>query len=126
MKEENIRTEMVLGKGSTEKLNNKTVAIFGVGGVGGHACEALARAGVGNFVLVDNDTVSLSNINRQVIALHSTVGKDKVEVMKERILDINPDAKVETIKKFFLPENSNEFDFLTVIVFKCKSLVVFE
>lgn len=111
MKEENIRTEMVLGKGSSEKLKNKTVAIFGIGGVGGHACDALARCGIGNIVLVDNDTVSLSNINRQIIATHSTVGKDKVEVMKERILDINPECNVTSIKKFFLPENSNEFDF---------------
>lgn len=111
MKEENIRTEMVLGKGTTDILKNKTVAIFGIGGVGGHACDALARLGIGNFVLVDNDTVSLSNINRQIIALHSTVGKYKTEVMKERILDINPDCNVEVINKFFLPENSSEFDF---------------
>ncbi|MCQ2911283.1 MAG: tRNA threonylcarbamoyladenosine dehydratase [Clostridia bacterium] len=111
MKEENIRTEMVLGKGTSDILKNKTVAIFGIGGVGGHACDALARLGIGNFVLVDNDTVSLSNINRQIIALHSTVGKYKTEVMKERILDINPDCNVEVINKFFLPENSSEFDF---------------
>lgn len=111
MKEENIRTEMVLGKGTTDILKNKTVAIFGIGGVGGHACDALARLGIGNFVLVDNDTVSLSNINRQIIALHSTVGKYKTEVMKERILDINPECNVEVINKFFLPENSSEFDF---------------
>ncbi|MCQ2978305.1 MAG: tRNA threonylcarbamoyladenosine dehydratase [Clostridia bacterium] len=111
MKEENIRTEMVLGKDTTNILKDKTVAVFGIGGVGGHACDALARCGIGNFVLVDNDTVSLSNINRQLIALHSTVGRNKTEVMKERILDINPECNVETVNKFFLPENANEFDF---------------
>lgn len=105
------RTEMIIGKCALEKLKNSHVAIFGVGGVGGYVAEALARAGVYNIDLIDNDTVSTSNINRQIIALLSTVGKYKVDVMKERILDINPDAKVNCHKVFFLPEISDRFDF---------------
>ena len=92
------------------RLYNSNVIIFGVGGVGGYVTEALARSGVGSFTLVDKDTVSISNINRQIIATESTVGRDKVDVMKERILDINPHAKVEIIKCFYLPENADEFD----------------
>ena len=105
------RTELILGFEAMEKLNNSTVAIFGIGGVGGYVCEALARSGVGSFVLVDSDTVALTNINRQIIATLDTVGKYKCEVMKDRILSINPDAKVEIYNKFFLPENQDEFDF---------------
>ena len=109
--EELSRTEMLLGKDAVEALKDKRVIVFGVGGVGGYACEALARTGVGQIDLVDNDTVSLSNINRQIIALHSTVGKSKVEVMKERIFDINPQIKVNAKNMFFTPETSGEIDF---------------
>ena len=109
--EQFIRTEMLLGAETLEKLQNAHIAVFGVGGVGGYVVEALARSGVGQFDLIDNDTVTLSNINRQIIATHSSVGKYKVDVMKERILDINPAAKVNVHKCFFLPENSKEFDF---------------
>lgn len=109
--EQFVRTEMLLGAETMEKLQNAHVAIFGVGGVGGYVAEALARSGVGKFDLIDNDTVALSNINRQIIATHSSVGKYKVDVMKERILDINPNAEVTVHKCFFLPENSGEFDF---------------
>ncbi len=105
------RTRLLLGEEPIDKLKKATVAVFGIGGVGGYTVEALARSGVGNLVLVDNDTVSLTNINRQIIALHSTVGKYKTEVMKERILDINPDAQVEIHTCFFLPENAEQFDF---------------
>ena len=109
VKEEHIRSAMLLGEDGIEKLAAAKVAVFGVGGVGGYICEALARAGVGEIHLFDNDTVSLSNINRQIIALHSTVGLPKVEVMKERILDINPDCKVVTHQVFYLPENADDF-----------------
>lgn len=105
------RTELLLGKDGIEKLKNSYIAIFGIGGVGGYTAEALARSGVGRLDLIDNDTVALSNINRQIIALHSTVGRYKVDVMKERISDINPDAEVNAIKCFFLPENKDEFNF---------------
>ena len=111
MKEEFCRTSLLLGEDGIEKLNNAKVAVFGVGGVGGYVAEALARSGVGSFVLVDKDDVSVSNINRQIIALQSTVGKYKVDVMRDRILDINPEANVEVYKTFFLPDNSDEFDF---------------
>lgn len=109
VKEEHIRSAMLLGEGGIKKLTAAKVAVFGVGGVGGYVCEALARAGVGELHLFDNDVVSLSNINRQIIALHSTVGRPKVEVMRERILDINPDCKVVTHQVFYLPENANNF-----------------
>ena len=109
--EQFVRTEMLLGVGAMDKLKNAHVAVFGVGGVGGYVVEALARSGVGKFDLIDNDTVALSNINRQIIATHSTVGKYKVDVMKERILDINPKAEVTVHKCFYLPENADEFDF---------------
>lgn len=105
------RTELLLGEDAIRKLNNCRVAVFGVGGVGGYTVEALARSGVGNIDIIDNDVVSESNINRQIIALHSTVGRYKVDVMKERILDINPDANVNAYKTFFMPETENEFDF---------------
>lgn len=105
------RTEILLGAESIEKLGNATVAVFGIGGVGGFAAEALARSGVGHLELIDYDTVSVSNINRQIVALHSTVGKYKVDVMKERILDINPEIEVTARKCFYLPETANQFDF---------------
>lgn len=109
--EELLRTEMLLGKEAVEVLKSKRVIVFGIGGVGGYVCEALARTGVGYIDLVDNDTVSLSNINRQIIALHSTVGKPKVEAMRERIYDISPQIKVNTYNMLFTPETSCEFDF---------------
>ena len=109
VKEEHTRSAMLLGEGGIKKLTAAKVAVFGVGGVGGYVCEALARAGVGELHLFDNDVVSLSNINRQIIALHSTVGRPKVEVMRERILDINPDCKVITHQVFYLPENADDF-----------------
>lgn len=105
------RIEFLLGKDAVSHLHDKKVAVFGVGGVGGFVVEALARSGVGKFVLVDNDTVSITNINRQIIATHDTIGRSKVEVMKERILSINPKAQVETYRCFFLPENEEQFDF---------------
>ncbi len=105
------RTEMLFGKESIEKLKNKHVCVFGVGGVGGYVCEALARTGIGKVDLVDNDTVSESNINRQIIALHSTVGRYKTEVMKERMLDINPNMEINIYNCFYTPETSHIFDF---------------
>lgn len=100
------RTEILIGKSALEKLSQSTVIIFGVGGVGSYTAEALARAGIGHLVLVDYDEICLTNINRQLHALYSTIGKAKVEVMKNRILDINPKAKVEAIKEFFSAENA--------------------
>lgn len=100
------RTELLIGKQGLEKLHNAKIAIFGIGGVGSFVVEGLVRAGVQNFVLVDNDKISLTNLNRQLIATQKTIGKDKVEVAKERILGINPKAKVEVFKEFFL-SNSN-------------------
>ena len=108
-KEEHIRSAMLLGEDAIERLAAAKVAVFGVGGVGGYVCEALARAGVGELHLFDNDVVSLSNINRQIVALHSTVGRPKVEVMRDRILDINPDCRVVTHQFFYLPENADNF-----------------
>lgn len=105
------RAELLIGQAALEKLQNSRVAIFGVGGVGGYVCEALVRSGVGHFDLIDNDTVSLTNINRQIIALHSTIGKLKVDVMKERMLDINPDVDVLVHPCFYLPETADQFDF---------------
>ena len=104
------RTELIIGKEKQEILRNAKVAVFGIGGVGSYVVEGLARTGVGNFILVDKDDVSVSNINRQIIALHSTVGKAKVEVAKSRILEINPDAKVEIHKEFFMPETTGILD----------------
>ena len=111
MSEKFSRTEMLVGEDAINKLSQCRVAVFGVGGVGGYVCEALVRAGVGAIDLIDNDVVSVSNINRQIIALSSTVGQEKTQVMRDRILDINPAAKVETVKAFVLPENIDEFDF---------------
>lgn len=105
-----MRTELLFGSEGMEKLKNAKVALFGVGGVGGYVAEALARSGVGNMVLTDNDFVSVSNINRQIIALHSTVGRPKVEVMKERLLDINPEINLELHQSFYLPENHDDYD----------------
>ena len=111
MREELSRTELLIGNDSLIRLNNAKVAVFGIGGVGGYAVEALVRGGIGSFVLIDNDTICASNINRQIIATTKTIGRYKTEVMKERILDINPNAYVETYECFFLPENSGKFDF---------------
>ena len=105
------RTEIILGKCGVERLKKSRVAVFGIGGVGGYVAEALARSGVGALDLIDNDEVSLTNINRQIIALHSTVGRPKVDVMKERILDINPECNVRIFQCFYLPETKNLFDF---------------
>ena len=111
MQEQFTRTALLLGEEGIHKLNRSRVAIFGIGGVGGYTVEALARSGVGHFLLVDNDKVALSNLNRQIIATLDTVGRYKTQVMKERILSINPEAEVETRECFFLPENAEEFDF---------------
>ena len=105
------RTQLLLGKDNMDRLSVAKVAIFGIGGVGGYVAEALARSGVGSFVLVDDDKVCLTNLNRQIIATRKTVGKYKAEVMRDRILEINPDAEVEVRKCFYLPENADEFDF---------------
>ncbi len=105
------RTELLLGKKAMEKLARSRVAVFGIGGVGGYVCEALVRSGVGAFDLIDDDKVCLTNLNRQIIATRKTVGKYKAEVMKDRILEINPDAQVNVHKCFFLPENADEFPF---------------
>lgn len=105
------RTALLLGKASVEKLAEKRVAVFGVGGVGGFVCEGLVRAGIGAIDIVDKDTVALSNLNRQLIALHSTVGKNKVDVLEERLKDINKNLIIKKYKCFFLPETSETFDF---------------
>ena len=105
------RTQLIFGAENMDKLQKSRVAVFGVGGVGGYTVEALARSGVGTLDLIDNDKVCLSNINRQIIATRSTVGKYKVDVAKERILDINPDAKVNIYKTFYLPETKDQFHF---------------
>ena len=105
------RTELLLGKEAMDKLASSRVAVFGVGGVGGFAAEALARSGVGALDLVDNDTVSLSNLNRQIIALHSTVGRKKTDAAAERILDINPAVKLKTWPLFYGPDTASLFDF---------------
>lgn len=104
MQEQFVRTALLLGEEGIDKLSRSKVAVFGIGGVGGFTVEALARSGVGYFLLVDNDKVALSNLNRQIIATLDTVGRYKTQVMKERILSINPQAAVETRECFFLPE----------------------
>lgn len=106
------RTENLLGLAAMERLKSVRVAIFGIGGVGGYVAEALVRSGVFHLDLIDNDEVALTNLNRQIIATHSTLGMPKVDVMKNRIMDINPDADVRTFKCFYLPETSRMFDFL--------------
>lgn len=105
------RTELLFGSEAIQRLQNAHVAVFGIGGVGGFTVEALARSGVGSFDLIDNDTVALTNLNRQIIALHETIGRPKVEVMAERIHSINPEAKVTIHQCFFLPETKDQFDF---------------
>lgn len=110
-KEEFSRTANLIGEDSLIILKNSSVAVFGAGGVGGFVCEALARCGVGSLTIVDHDTVSLSNINRQIIALHSTVGQKKVDVIEKRVLDINPECRVEKRDCFYLSENADTFDF---------------
>lgn len=104
------RTEMVLGTASTEKLNKSSVLVFGLGGVGSYVVESLARSGVGRIGIVDNDTVNESNINRQIIALHSTVGRAKTDVVEERIHDINPACTVDKYTMFYLPENASKIN----------------
>lgn len=105
------RTELLFGKKAMEKFAGSRVAVFGIGGVGGYTTEALVRSGIGEIDLIDSDRVSLTNLNRQIIALRSTVGKYKVDVMQERIMDINPDIKVHVHKCFYLPETKDQFDF---------------
>lgn len=104
------RTELIIGREKIKRLNNAKVAIFGLGGVGSYVLEGLVRAGIGNFVLVDKDVVDITNLNRQIIATHKTIGKPKVEVARERVLDINPDAKVEIHQEFFMPETEGILD----------------
>lgn len=111
MEERLQRTEMLIGEEGIKKLSKAHVAVFGIGGVGGYVVEALARCGVGELTLIDKDVVSLSNLNRQIIALHSTIGKLKTQVMKERIAQISPEICVNTQDVFFLPENSHTFSF---------------
>ena len=105
------RTQLLIGEEGINRLKGAKVAVFGIGGVGGYVCEALVRSGVGAFDLIDDDKVCLTNLNRQIIATRKTIGKYKVDVMKERILDINPDADVQVHKCFFLPENAADFPF---------------
>lgn len=105
------RTERLIGQEAVKKLNNARVIVFGVGGVGSYVCEALARTGIGAMEIVDKDVVDITNINRQLIALHSTIGKPKVEVCRNRLLDINPAMEVTARQCFYLPEKSDEFDF---------------
>ncbi len=111
MQEQFVRTSLLLGEEAIDALATKRVAVFGIGGVGGHVCEALVRSGVGHFDLIDKDEVSVSNINRQLVATLSTVGRSKAEVMKEHMLDINPEVDVRIHNCFFLPDNADEFDF---------------
>lgn len=105
------RMELILGAEALVKLKKSRVAVFGIGGVGGYTVEALARSGIGALDIIDNDVVALSNLNRQIIATHSTIGQYKVDVAMQRIADINPECKVTAHKTFFLPENSADFDF---------------
>lgn len=111
MSEQFLRTEFLIGKDGIEKLKNARVAIFGIGGVGGYTAEALTRCGIGTIDIIDNDTINITNINRQIYALHSTLDQYKVDVAKQRMLDINPNVKVNTYKIFYMPETSHLFDF---------------
>lgn len=111
MKEQFARTEAIIGSAAVEKLQSAAVIVFGIGGVGSYVVEGLARAGVGKLTLVDNDVIDITNINRQLPALHSTVGKSKAETMANRVKDINPECDVEAIECFFMPENADQFDF---------------
>ena len=104
------RTELLIGKDGIQKLQNAKVAVFGIGGVGSFVVEGLVRAGIGNFILVDNDNVELTNLNRQIIAIHKTIGQPKVEVAKSRILEINSTANVEIYQEFFMPESEEILD----------------
>ncbi len=105
------RTRLLLGPDAMESLGNKRVAVFGIGGVGGYVCEALVRSGIGAFDLIDDDKVCLTNLNRQIIATRKTIGQYKVDVMRDRMLDINPNADIRVHKCFFLPENADDFPF---------------
>ncbi len=105
------RTQLLLGAEGMERLNGSRVAVFGIGGVGGYVCEALVRSGIGAFDLIDDDKVCLTNLNRQIIATRKTIGQYKVEVMRDRMLEINPDVRINIHKCFFLPENADEFPF---------------
>ena len=111
MQDQYSRTQLLLGAEAMEKLHNSRVAVFGIGGVGGYTVEALARSGVGALDLIDDDKVCLTNLNRQILATHKTVGKYKVDVAEERIHDINPDAVVNTYKTFYMPDTADQFDF---------------
>lgn len=111
MIEQFSRTQLLLGEEAMNKLYRARVAVFGIGGVGGYTVEALARCGIGGLDLIDSDTVSVSNINRQILATHSTVGRLKVDVAKERVLDINPNCTVRTYPCFYLPDTADQFDF---------------
>ena len=113
MQEQFLRTAMLLGEEAVTRLQKARVAVFGIGGVGGYTVEALARSGIGQLDLIDSDTVSQSNINRQILATHSTVGMPKVEAAKARVLDINPDCVVRTHQVFYTPETADSFDFRT-------------
>lgn len=111
MQEQFSRIEILLGAEAMARLQNARVAVFGIGGVGGHTVEALARSGVGTLDIIDNDTVAVSNLNRQIIATHKTLGQYKVDAAKERLLEINPDMTVNTYQCFYLPETADQFDF---------------
>ena len=117
------RTELLIGKQGIEKLQRAKVAVFGIGGVGSYTVEALARAGIGNFILVDNDTVALTNINRQLIATHKTIDMPKVEVAKQRILEINPNANVEIYQELFMPETQGILDNTIDYIIDCVDTV---
>ncbi len=123
IEEQLSRTELLIGKEKVEKLRKAKVAVFGIGGVGSYVVEALCRSGIENFILVDKDVVDLSNLNRQIIATRKTIGKSKVEVSKERILEINPNAKVETIKEFFSTNSKDLFDNWISYVIDCVDTV---
>lgn len=123
MEEQLSRTELLIGKEKVEKLRKAKVAVFGIGGVGSYVVEALCRSGIENFILVDKDVVDLSNLNRQIIATRKTIGKSKVEVSKERILEINPNAKVKTIKEFFSTNSKDLFDNGVSYVIDCVDTV---
>lgn len=117
------RTELLIGKENIEKLNKSKVAVFGIGGVGSFVVEGLVRAGIGNFILVDDDKVCLTNLNRQIIATRKTVGKPKVEVAKERILDINPNCNVEIYQEFFMPDSDEILDDTVDYIVDCVDTV---
>ena len=117
------RTELLIGKDGIEKLRNSKVCIFGIGGVGSYVVEGLVRAGIENFILIDNDKISLTNLNRQIIATTKTIGKSKVLTAKNRILEINPEAKVEIYEEFFMPESKDIFDDTVNYVIDCVDTV---